>query len=106
MAEQGGYIYILTNPSFPEYVKIGYADNVDERLAQLNRSECTPFGFRKYAVLHVANRLNPDFRTHALSVQRSILPHLQAGQGASISRLRSRHPWEEWKTPFRLPTGL
>ncbi len=21
----GGYIYVLTNPSFPEYVKIGYA---------------------------------------------------------------------------------
>lgn len=65
MAEQGGYIYILTNPSFPEYVKIGYADNVDERLAQLNRSECTPFGFRKYAVLHVANRL-ADKNVHKL----------------------------------------
>lgn len=23
-----GVIYILTNPSFPEYVKIGYADNI------------------------------------------------------------------------------
>lgn len=65
MAEQGGYIYILTNPSFPEYVKIGYADNVDERLTQLNRSECTPFGFRKYAVLHVANRL-ADKNVHKL----------------------------------------
>ena len=26
--ENKGYIYILTNPSFKEYVKIGYADNV------------------------------------------------------------------------------
>lgn len=50
MENQSGYIYILTNQSFPEYVKIGYADNVDERIAQLNRSECTPFAFRKYAV--------------------------------------------------------
>ena len=24
-----GVIYILTNPSFPEYVKIGYADDVN-----------------------------------------------------------------------------
>jgi len=24
-----GVTYILTNPSFPQYVKIGYADNVD-----------------------------------------------------------------------------
>lgn len=28
MAETKGVIYILTNPSFPDYVKIGYADNV------------------------------------------------------------------------------
>ncbi|MHC1787270.1 MAG: GIY-YIG nuclease family protein [Christensenellales bacterium] len=32
-----GVIYILTNPSFPEYVKIGYADNIKNRLRQLNR---------------------------------------------------------------------
>ena len=24
-----GVIYILTNPSFPDYVKIGYADNME-----------------------------------------------------------------------------
>ena len=27
-----GVIYILTNPSFPEYVKIGYADDIEKRL--------------------------------------------------------------------------
>ena len=25
-----GVIYILTNPSFPDYVKIGYADDVEK----------------------------------------------------------------------------
>lgn len=65
MPNEGGYIYVLTNPSFPEYVKIGYADNVDERVAQLNRSECTPFAFRKYATLHVASRL-ADKHVHKL----------------------------------------
>lgn len=65
MADNGGYIYVLTNPSFPEYVKIGYADNVDERVAQLNRTECTPFAFKKYAVLHVASRL-ADKNVHRL----------------------------------------
>lgn len=65
MANNSGYIYVLTNPSFPEYVKIGYADNVDERVAQLNRSECTPFAFRKVAVLHVASRL-ADKNVHKL----------------------------------------
>lgn len=65
MADNGGYIYVLTNPSFPEYVKIGYADNVDERVTQLNRTECTPFAFKKYAVLHVASRL-ADKNVHKL----------------------------------------
>lgn len=65
MPNEGGFIYVLTNPSFPEYVKIGYADNVDARVAQLNRSECTPFAFRKYATLHVASRL-ADKQVHKL----------------------------------------
>lgn len=56
--EEGvGYIYILTNPSFKEYVKIGYADDVEGRVKQLNRSECTPFGFRIYATYKVNDRL-------------------------------------------------
>ena len=33
-----GVIYVLTNPSFPEYVKIGYADNLDRRLKIFNNS--------------------------------------------------------------------
>lgn len=69
-----GVIYILTNPSFPEYVKIGYADDLEKRLSQLNRSETIPFAFRAYAVYEVGSRLkdkdlhdlidalNPDLR--------------------------------------------
>ena len=40
--EHQGVIYILTNPSFPEYVKIWYADDVNARLKQLNNSESMP----------------------------------------------------------------
>ena len=32
---QKGVIYILTNPSFPQYVKIGYADNVDQMVERM-----------------------------------------------------------------------
>lgn len=60
-----GVIYILTNPSFPNYVKIGYADDLDERLRQLNRSECIPFSFRVYATYEVNNRL-VDLKLHNL----------------------------------------
>ena len=60
-----GVIYILTNPSFPQYVKIGYADNVESRLKQLNNSECIPFAFRIYATYEVEERLT-DLKLHAL----------------------------------------
>ena len=60
-----GVIYILTNPSFPEYVKIGYADNMEQRLRKLNNSECTPFAFRVYATYEVENRLT-DLKLHGL----------------------------------------
>ncbi len=63
MKETNGVIYILTNPSFPEYVKIGYADDIKHRLAQLNRSECTPFAFRVYATYEVGIRLT-DLKLH------------------------------------------
>ena len=60
-----GVIYILTNPSFPDYVKIGYADDIEARLNQLNRSECIPFAFRVYATYEVENRL-VDLKLHNL----------------------------------------
>ncbi len=70
-----GVIYILTNPSFPDFIKIGYARDLEKRLKQLNRSETIPFAFRAYAVYEVDSELtdkelhklidalNPDLRT-------------------------------------------
>jgi len=60
-----GIIYILTNPSFPEYVKIGYADNLEKRLKQLNQSECMPFAFRVFATYEVDERLR-DVEVHKM----------------------------------------
>lgn len=70
-----GVIYILTNPSFPNYIKLGYATDIEKRLKQLNRSETIPFAFRVYAIYEVdtaltdkelhkmIDSLNPDLRT-------------------------------------------
>ena len=70
-----GVIYILTNPSFPQYVKIGYASDLQRRLRELNRSEALPYAFRAYAIYEVGHKLtdkalhelidqlNPDLRT-------------------------------------------
>ena len=65
MSNEVGYIYILTNPSFPQYVKIGYANDLDARLKQLNRSECIPFAFRVYAYYKVPKRLS-DTEIHKI----------------------------------------
>lgn len=74
MADKG-VIYILTNPSFPQYVKIGYASDLQRRLRELNRSEALPYAFRSYATYEVGHKLtdralhelldqlNPDLRT-------------------------------------------
>ena len=62
---KNGVIYILTNPSFPDYVKIGYADDIGKRLQQLNRSECIPFAFRVYATYEVNSRLS-DLKIHTI----------------------------------------
>ena len=57
-----GVIYILTNPSFPDYVKIGYANDLERRLRQLNRAETIPFAFRAYAVYEVDKELTDKER--------------------------------------------
>jgi len=73
--ENKGVIYILTNPSFPEYVKIGYADDIQKRLKQLNRSECVPFAFRVYATYEVTDRLS-DIQIH--NIIDSLNPNLRS----------------------------
>ena len=60
-----GVIYILTNPSFPEYVKIGYATDVKQRLDELNRSTAVPFAFRVYATYEVDSALS-DKKLHSI----------------------------------------
>ncbi len=63
--EIAGYVYIMTNPSFEEYVKIGYADDVEKRLRDLNKSECISYAFRLYATYGAHNRLD-DIKIHSM----------------------------------------
>lgn len=63
--ESKGFIYILTNPSFPQYVKIGYATDVKQRLDELNRSSAVPFAFRVYATYEVDSELS-DKKLHTI----------------------------------------
>lgn len=60
-----GAIYILVNPAFPELVKIGYADDVQKRLKNLNSNSGLPDPFHCYAIYKVKKRLE-DLRLHSL----------------------------------------
>ena len=63
-----GLVYILTNPSMPDWVKIGFTDNEDinQRLKELNRSTAVPLSFRAYATLSVENPREIEQHVHAL----------------------------------------
>ena len=65
MDKAKGYIYILTNPSFKEFVKIVYAHDVNQRLKQLNRSEALPYAFHLYAT-YEADKKWTDIELHRL----------------------------------------
>ena len=73
-----GYIYILTNPSFPQYVKVGYATDVKQRLDELNRSSAVPFAFRVYATYEVDSALS-DKKKRAARPTAACNPALRYG---------------------------
>lgn len=60
-----GYIYIMTNPSFENFVKIGYAEDVERRLKEFNNSTVLPYSFRVYATYKVDSKLT-DKKVHAI----------------------------------------
>ena len=45
---KNGYIYIMTNPALVNMVKIGYAQNVEERRKQLSTT-ALPYEYEVYA---------------------------------------------------------
>lgn len=53
-----GLIYILTNPSFPNYQKIGKTTSLSARVRSLNNKSCLPFSFRVYATYKVEDDLS------------------------------------------------
>ena len=112
-----GFIYIFTNPSFPQYVKIGYAADVKQRLEELNRSTAVPFAFRVYATyevdsalsdkkLHsILDKLNPELRsTEEINGKRRIREFYAMTPEDAFSILEAiaeingfRHRLKKWK---------
>ncbi|MDR0522669.1 MAG: GIY-YIG nuclease family protein, partial [Planctomycetaceae bacterium] len=49
------YVYILTNPAIPAWVKIGQTNDIRQRIKDLSRDVGVPFAFQEYAHLEVAD---------------------------------------------------
>jgi len=98
-----GFVYILTNPSFEEWVKIGMTEknDVSERVQELNNSSAVPFSFHIYATLetdeprklegiihNLLDTINPNL--HAKEITEKGTPrireffHISAGTAYSI----------------------
>lgn len=47
------FVYILTNPCLPDFVKVGKTKNLKERINALSRQTAIPLAFECYAYLEV-----------------------------------------------------
>ena len=61
---KNGYIYIMTNPALVNMVKIGYAQNVEERRKQLSTT-ALPYEYEVYATYETNGNLE-DKKLHQL----------------------------------------
>lgn len=85
--DKKGVIYILTNPSFPEYVKIGYTDDLNKRLNSLNSSSAVPFAFKTYAIYDVYHKLD-DTKVH--NIIDTINPELRSVDNVNGKKKKKR----------------
>lgn len=85
-----GIVYILTNPSLDGWVKIGMSDrnNVEARLAELNRPANIPLSYRTYAIYEVEKPQEVEKHIHNLFD--IIDESLHARETLSSGRIRER----------------
>lgn len=85
-----GIVYILTNPSLDGWVKIGMSDrnNIEARLAELNRPTNIPLSYRAYAIYEVEKPQEVEKHIHNLFD--IIDENLHARETLSSGRIRER----------------
>lgn len=95
MEEKTGYIYILTNESFHKsnWVKIGYADNIERRVRELsNTSVPLPFEVYAYYEIPKIEGSMPDKKLHDL-IQR-LNPSLRISENREFFEIE---PWDAYE---------
>ena len=85
-----GIVYILTNPSLDGWVKIGMStrNDIDARLAELNRPANIPLSYRAYAIYEVDKPHEVEKHIHSLFD--IIDESLHARETLSSGRVRER----------------
>lgn len=85
-----GIVYILTNPCLDGWVKIGMTDreDIDLRLAELNRPENIPLSFRAYAIYEVENPYAVEQSIHKIIDK--VDSNLHAREYAANGKVRQR----------------
>lgn len=84
-----GYIYIMENPIFNNYIKIGYADNVKARLNTLNTA--VPEPYHVYAIYKTNARLT-DKSFH--KVIDSINPSIRYDSHREFYEMTAEHAYQ------------
>jgi hypothetical protein len=65
MSEAKGYVYILTNPSFrDDWVKIGFAKDVDKRVKELSGATGVPLPFEIFATMKTEKYMDVEQTLH------------------------------------------
>jgi len=88
-----GYVYIMTNPDWPDLVKIGYADDVNRRLAQLNTAVPRPYSV--YATYEVQRRLS-DTQVHRMieAIHPGLRIRRESGAPTEFFKMNARRAWQ------------
>jgi len=71
---KSGYLYIIQNPAWPNWLKIGITDNLDKRL----QSYQTSSPFRDYKLLYSLN--HPDYKIAEKKIKESMKPFAKANK--------------------------
>jgi len=79
-----GIVYILTNPSFDGWVKIGMSarNDIEARLAELNRPTNLPLSYRAYAIYFA--KLIPNSEIAAQDYNISVRTYAGGGKSQEI----------------------
>lgn len=83
-----GFVYILTNPSMPGWIKIGSTENISNRLKSLNERTAVPLSFSCYASLETADYEVIEHNIH--SMIDNINPELRAKERTHDDKMRVR----------------